>query len=71
MGRTEYQYQEDSRNGMLPIPGGGNAVGDSVQATDYGSGEFLLEEAAGLGTVQGVQGGDGARVDGIPPSDIA
>ena len=43
---------------------GGNAVGGGVWETDYGSGDFLLGEAAGPGTVQGGRGVDGDRVAG-------
>ena len=41
-GGPEYQRQEDSRNGLLTVPGGGNAVRVGVRETDDGSGEFIL-----------------------------
>ena len=48
-----------------------NTVGGGVRATDDGSKAFLPREAAGLGKVHGVWGGDGDRVDGIPFTDAA
>ena len=66
-----YQHQEDSRNGLPPVPGGRNAVGGGTQETDDGSRAFLTGEAACLGTVCGVQGGYGAWFTGSPSTDAA
>ena len=65
----EDQRQEYSWNGLPPMPGGRNAVEGGIRETDDGSGSFLPGEEAGLGTVQGVQGGDGTRVAGGPYAD--
>ena len=46
------------------VPGGGNTVGCGIREMDEGSGAFLLGEAAGLGTVRGVQEGYGDWVAG-------
>ena len=67
----EDQRREDSQNGMPPVPSGGNAVVGGVRETDHRSRAFLLGEAAVLGTVHGVRGGDGARVTGGPYADAA
>ena len=60
---------EDSRNGLMPMPGGGNEFGGGVRYKNDGNGDFLQGEAEGLGTVYGVQKGDGARVAGGPSID--
>ena len=67
----EYQFQEDSHNGLPLVPAGRNAVGGGVRATDERSSTFLLVEASCLGTFHGVQGGDGARVSCSPSTDTA
>ena len=46
-GGPEYQRQEDSRNGLPPVPDGRDAVGGGVQEADDGSGAFITGEAAG------------------------
>ena len=51
------------------MPVGRNTVGGGVRETDYSSGAFLPGEAAGLGTMHGVLGGDGTWVDGGPYVD--
>ena len=51
------------------MPGSGNTIGGGVRAIDDGRGDFLPVETACLGTVRGVQGGDGARFDGSPSID--
>ena len=56
---------------MPPVPSGGNAVVGGVRETDHRSRAFLLGEAAVLGKVHGVRGGDGARVTGGPYADAA
>ena len=70
-GGHEYQLQEDSQNGLPPIPGGGNTARGGVKEKDDGSRAFLPVEAAGVGTVHGVRGGDGARVAGGPSIEAA
>ena len=63
-GGPEDQHQEDSRNGLLPMPGGRNAVGAGVRDTDDRSRAFLTVEVESLGTVHGVRGVDGYWVAG-------
>ena len=70
-GGPEDQRQEDSQNGLPPSPVGGNAVRGSVRATYDSRRDFLPGEALCLGTVHGVQGGDGAYVAGSPSTDTA
>ena len=54
---------------MSLVPGRGNTVDGSAQATDDRSVAFLLVETVCLITVHIVQGGDGARIDGSPSID--
>ena len=61
--------QEECRNGLPPVPGGENAFGGSVQATDDRIGAFLPGNAACLGTLRGVWGGYGVGVAGSPQKD--
>ena len=56
---------------MPPMPGDRNAVGGGVRNTGDGRGDFLTGDAVGLGTVHGVQGGDGDWVAGGPYEDAA
>ena len=51
------------------MSGSGNMVGGGVGATGDGRGVFLPVETGCPGTVHGVLGGDGARVDEIPYID--
>ena len=44
-GVPEDQRQEDSRNGLLLVPGGGIAVGGGIWETDDGRRAFLPVEA--------------------------
>ena len=67
----EEQHLEDSRNGIPPVPGGGNAVGGGMREMDDGSGAFLPIEAAGSGTVHRLQEGYGAQVAGGPFADTS
>ena len=48
------------------MPGSRNSVGGGVQDTDDKSEAFLPGEAAGLGTVNVVRGGDANQVAGNP-----
>ena len=68
-GGTEDQRWEDSWNGLPPMTGGRNTVGCGVRAMDDRRGTFVTGEAACLGTVNRLQGGDGARVSGISSTD--
>ena len=70
-GGPDNQHQEDSRNSLLPMTGGKNAVGGGVRETDDGSGAFLPGETAVSGTVHGVRVRDGAWVVGGPSADAA
>ena len=65
-GGSEDQNVEDSLNGLPPMTGGRNTFRGGVQDKDYRNGVFLQGEAAGSGTVHGVQVGDGDRVSGGP-----
>ena len=60
---------EESRNGLPPIPGGGNPVGGGVRATDDRRGIFLPVATEGTGAVQGVWGGYGDWIDGRAHGD--
>ena len=53
------------------MPVSGDSVEGGVQETDDGNRTFVLGEAEGLHSVQGLQGGDGARVVGRAHADIA
>ena len=68
-GGPEDQHREEIRDGLPPVPGVGNAVGDSVRATDDGSRAFLLGWAECSGSVRGVRGGYGAQVSVSPSTD--
>ena len=46
----EYQCLEDSRNGLPPMPVGGNKVRGGVRATDDRSGDFILVDTTCPGT---------------------
>ena len=70
-GGPEYQHREYSRNGLPPVPGGGNEVRGGERETGDGSGAFLQGEKAGLGTVNVVWGVDGSRVAGGPYVDAS
>ena len=70
-GGPEDQCQGDSNNGLPPMPVGRNAVGGSVREKYEGSKAILTGDASCSDTVHGVQGGDGARVAGIPPTYTA
>ena len=70
-GGPENKNREDSRNGIPSVPGSRNAFGGSVRETDDRSGDFLLGEAEGSGTVHGVWGGDGSWVSGSPSVDAS
>ena len=70
-GGSEYKSLEYNRNCLPPVPGGGNTSGGSLQATDDGRVAFVSGETECPGTVQGVQGGDGDRVSGIPSTDAS
>ena len=45
------QCWEDSRNGMTPMPGGGDPVVGGVRETDDGRGPFLPGATEGTGAV--------------------
>ena len=64
---SEDQHREDSRNVLLPVPGGRNKFRGGVRATDDRRGAFILGETACIGIVHRARGGDGTRV-AISPS---
>ena len=68
-GGPEYQRRKDSRNGLPPVPGSGNAVGGGIWAADDRSRAFLTGEATCLGAVHIVRGVDGAWFSGSPSTD--
>ena len=70
-GGPEDERQEDSYNGLPPVPVGSKAVGGGAMATGESSRAFLPVEVLWSGTVHGVRGGDGARLAGIPSTDTA
>ena len=70
-GGTEDQCRGYSRNGLPPVPVSRNLFGGGVQATDDGTRDFLPGDSACLGTLCGVQGGDGLRVAVGPSIDAS
>ena len=53
----------------MPVKGGRNTVGGSIQETDDKSGAFLPREAAGLVSVHRVRSGDISRISDGPHID--